>query len=202
MRTVSVLVLLFGSAQFSLGQCLPFWPPPIVIIQPVYSIPKPPAPKKEKEKDSELPKPKEVAKPKAMIREDQNAKPEEAVAPALRVHPRSKLNLPPDIGTATKEGPEPPKIEVKSPEWTVQVCPIDPPEGKTIPKDRKEVKVGFFNHSDRELWLEVNGESVGIPARNYVLTKVPPKFTWRYKNGSPNEVTIPNTSEGMDLIFR
>lgn len=211
---VVVSVILFGATSGVRAQCLPFGPPPPIFIQPipsVISVPATPAPKAPKSAQSaaELPKPKELPnkvasakQEKAMIREDFLPKNEETVAPALRVHPKSKLNLPPDIGTPTQEGPEPAKNPLPESEWTVQQCPIDPPEGRSIPKDRKVVKVGFFNHSDRELWLEVNGETVGIPARNYLLTKLPPKFTWRYKEGKLNEVTIPNTSEGIDLIFR
>ena len=77
-----------------------------------------------------------------------------------------------------------------------------------IPAERKrseplaEVKVGIFNHSDREMELVINGESVKLPADQYVTLRMPRTFTWAVKGKPEKEVKVPADADGLEIVFR
>jgi hypothetical protein len=77
-----------------------------------------------------------------------------------------------------------------------------------VPADGKraeppaEVKVGFFNHSDRELVLEVNGESLKLPSEQYVTRRLPRTFKWAEKGKAATDVTVPADADGIEIVFR
>jgi hypothetical protein len=76
-----------------------------------------------------------------------------------------------------------------------------PSEGKKS-EVTPEVKVGFFNHSPRDLVLEIHGEAVKIPSSQYVTVRLPRTFKWSEKGGKINEVIVPSDADGVEIVFR
>jgi hypothetical protein len=69
-------------------------------------------------------------------------------------------------------------------------------------ESKPEVKVGFFNHSDREIQLEVNGEAVRLPSEQYVTLRLPRTFKWAEKGQKGTDVAVPPDSDGIEIVFR
>jgi hypothetical protein len=67
---------------------------------------------------------------------------------------------------------------------------------------RADVKVGFFNHSDRSIELTVNGESVQLPSEQYVTLRLTRTFTWSEKGQKGNDVVVPPDADGVEIVFR
>lgn len=65
-----------------------------------------------------------------------------------------------------------------------------------------EVKVGFFNHSGRDMELTVNGEAVKLPKDQYITMKLPRNFNWSEKGGKSREAKIPDDSDGLEIVLR
>src|SRR6185312_3885769 len=90
------------------------------------------------------------------------------------------LTLPPD--TPVSPSPTPPKIvEVKSSpigtaarELKVSVFPAS---GSVTATGLR--KVGFYNHTNRDLSLTIEGKTVTLPAMTYLHAQLPPQFTWK-----------------------
>jgi hypothetical protein len=78
---------------------------------------------------------------------------------------------------------------------------IIPTEG-TAATPGAEVKVGFFNHSDREITLEVNGEQVKLPSEQYVTLRLKRTFKWAEKGKKETEVAVPPDADGIEIVFR
>jgi len=150
-------------------------------------------------------------RPPAGLREDDE--------PATPTKPpdKSKDTLPKD-----KETPRIPKI--KLPPFPGEPVEPDLPRPSTkkeptgdagkateqflIPADAKrgepraEIKVGFFNHSDRSIELQVNGESVQLPSEQYVTLRLTRAFTWSEKGEKGNDVVVPPDADGIEIVFR
>ena len=77
---------------------------------------------------------------------------------------------------------------------------VIPADGKGEP--RAEVKVGFFNHSDRDIALTVNGESVKLPSEEYVTLRLPRTFSWAEKGAKATDVVVPPDADGIEIVFR
>jgi hypothetical protein len=75
-----------------------------------------------------------------------------------------------------------------------------PADGGREPK--AEIKVGFFNHSDREIQLDVNGEAVRLPTEQYVTLRLPRTFKWAEKGQKGTDVVVPPTADGIEIVFR
>jgi hypothetical protein len=77
-------------------------------------------------------------------------------------------------------------------------------EGKKDLKSEpnREVKIGFFNHSDKEITLDVNGEAVKLPSEQYVTLRLPRSFSWSVKGEKSRAVNVPNDAEGLEIVFR
>lgn len=75
-----------------------------------------------------------------------------------------------------------------------------PAESKAGPA--AEVKVGFFNHSTRELVLTVHGEDVKLPGGQYVTLRLPRSFEWGEKGKKGAAVTVPGDADGVEIVFR
>jgi hypothetical protein len=113
--------------------------------------------------------------------------------------PKAKLPLPGD--PLDKSVPEVPKSEKKDRvEGKAFEQFVVPAEGRGEPK--AEVKVGFFNHSDREISLDVNGEAVKLPAEQYVTLRLPRTFKWSEKGTKGNDVVVPPDADGIEIVFR
>jgi hypothetical protein len=210
------------------GQCLPWYPayPVRPIYGPMYPLspaiwgapapkPLPPAPVPfvpkgaavREEDDLSAPKPADKPKNgiKAKISEDK-----ENDTPRI---PKVKLPLPgapidtdpPAIKPPTeKASPKTDGAETKEPagdgRQAVEQYFVPADTGRGEPKP--EVKVGFFNHSDRELQLEVNGEAVRLPKEQYVSLRLPRTFKWAEKGQKGTEVVVPPNADGLEIVFR
>lgn len=62
-------------------------------------------------------------------------------------------------------------------------------------------KIGFFNHTDRDLALVIEGRAVTLPARTYIHAHVPPTFRWKYADNPAETVTVPASAAGVDVLF-
>ncbi|HET6576444.1 MAG TPA: hypothetical protein VFG68_22785 [Fimbriiglobus sp.] len=80
----------------------------------------------------------------------------------------------------------------------VDIYPVDGPPPASPGAKRK---VGFFNHSNRDLTLTVEGESVTLPRRHYVNARVPAAFTWKL-DGAERQTEIPAAAPGVEVVIR
>jgi hypothetical protein len=80
----------------------------------------------------------------------------------------------------------------------VDVFPVDgpPPAGPTAKRS-----VGFFNHTDRDLKLTVEGETVTLPRRHYVSATVPATFAWKL-DGDERRTEVPAAAPGVEVVIR
>jgi hypothetical protein len=62
--------------------------------------------------------------------------------------------------------------------------------------------VGFFNHTNRDLELSIEGRSVKLPAKTYLEAKVAQTFTWGYGDRSAVRERVPEGAAGLDVVFR
>jgi hypothetical protein len=76
-----------------------------------------------------------------------------------------------------------------------------PAEGNKAERP-SEVKVGFFNHSDRDLVLEVNGETLKLPSEQYVTLRLKRTFSWAEKGQKATDVAVPPDADGLEIVFR
>jgi hypothetical protein len=211
--SAAVGLLVAGAAA---AQCQPWYPPYPVVVIPAYPMtpaiwgapaprPLPPAlppvPKRptriaEEDEPAVLPKPAETKEPRADAKKDD--------APRI---PKVKIPLPGD--PVDKPLPkEPPKADVPKADAPGKDAPagkaveqfVIPAEGKGEP--RAEVKVGFFNHTDRDITLVVNGESVRLPRAEYVTLRLPRTFTWAERGARGTDVVVPPDAEGIEIVFR
>ncbi|MBO0698329.1 MAG: hypothetical protein J2P46_08050 [Zavarzinella sp.] len=226
-----LVVAAFGlvSLGAARGQCLPWYPayPVRPVFVPTYPLtpavwgapapkPLPPAPAPFVPKgaavreDDQVPAPKPTDRPKNGTKAKEAGIKEEDT-PRI---PKLKLPLPGDSKepdpSAGRPSPaekrEPPKTapETKEPSGdhakAVEQFLIPAGAGRGEPK--AEVKVGFFNHSDREIVLDVNGEAVRLPTEQYVTLRLPRTFKWAEKGRKATEVTVPSDSDGIEIVFR
>jgi hypothetical protein len=77
---------------------------------------------------------------------------------------------------------------------------VIPADGRGEP--RAEVKVGFFNHSEREIVLDVNGEPLKLPSEQYVTLRLPRTFTWAETGAKGNSVVVAPDADGIEIVFR
>ncbi len=108
------------------------------------------------------------------------------------------LTLPPDTPVT------PPKVEVKSSplgtaarELKVSVFPA---AGAANANGLR--KVGFFNHTDRDLSLTIEGKAVTLPAMSYLHAQLPPTFTWKCADKPAAQATVPADATGLDVLIR
>lgn len=64
------------------------------------------------------------------------------------------------------------------------------------------IAVGFFNHGERDLTLEIDKRSVTLSSRHYVQLKLPREFTWREKDGAMQTTKVADDAEGVEIVFR
>jgi hypothetical protein len=63
-------------------------------------------------------------------------------------------------------------------------------------------KVGFFNHTDRDLELVIEGKAVKLPKKSYLNAELPVKFTWKTAGSEANATTVPAGAAGVDVLFK
>jgi hypothetical protein len=145
--------------------------------------------------------------PKPAVREDDDPAP----PPAPK---KTESPAPPE-----KPKEDPPKIKPKvlipgEPPAKLSADPVEADDGTKpfnqylVPADTPkaepsaEVKVGFFNHSSRELVLTVHGEEVKLPGGQFVTLRLPRSFEWGEKGKKAASVTVPNDADGVEIVFR
>ena len=57
-------------------------------------------------------------------------------------------------------------------------------------------KVGFFNHTDKDLDLVIEGKAVRLPRKTYLQAEVPPAFTWKHGANAAESATVPAGAAG------
>lgn len=63
-------------------------------------------------------------------------------------------------------------------------------------------KVGFFNQSDRDVRLTVEGQAITLPKRHTVTASVPATFAWKLDDGPDEKTTIPGAAPGVEVLIR
>lgn len=110
------------------------------------------------------------------------------------------LTLPPDSPAAPKKSvsrSSPLTGERDGP--TVSVFPAHA-DGAALADGRKTV--GFYNHTDRDLSLTIEGRAVKLPARTYLYAKLAPTFTWGRGDAPAVREAVPTGASGLDVVFR
>jgi hypothetical protein len=189
-----VAFLASGNVNAQCRQWSP-WHPPVYPVDPAtfwgtpQPRPLPPAPKPFVPKPGVGIKEEESVPPKSKIGE-----PKKDDLPAI-----PKLKLP-----GLPDDPDEPKTAKKEPAADAGKSIeqyIIPAEGNNAERPAV-VKVGFFNHSDREILLEVNGETLKLPSEQYVTLRLKRTFTWAEKGQKATDVAVPPDADGMEIVFR
>lgn len=169
-------------------------------------------PPKEKEKDPELKLP-SVDPPGAAV-------PVPAPSPDVLIPPTNipssknsalpSLTLPPDTPVVPDKADKPvtlPKeaTESKSSPLTTATrelkVTVFPASGNAT-NAAGLCKVGFFNHTNRDLALTIEGKTVTLPAMSYLHAQLPPTFTWKCANKPDAKETVPADAVGLDVLIR
>jgi hypothetical protein len=81
---------------------------------------------------------------------------------------------------------------------TVDVFPV-----VAMEKAREGYRVvTFFNHTSSDISLNIEGKSVKLPSKTYLNAKLGPAFTWCYGDRPSARERIPDTADGLDIVFR
>jgi hypothetical protein len=209
------LAACFLVAAAAAAQCPP-WYPPYPVAPPAYPLT--PA-----IWGAPIPRPLPLALPKAIptVREDDepatSPKPPEKAKEGTKANgeakdkdtpriPKTKLPFPgdpldkavPDVPKADRPKTDAPKKDAGAAKRFEQY--VIPADGRG--DSRAEVKVGFFNHSDREIVLDVNGEPLKLPKEQYVTLRLPRTFTWAETGAKDNSVVVPPDADGIEIVFR
>ena len=133
------------------------------------------------------------------------AVPVPAPSPDVLVPPAAKspdalppLSLPPDAPVA----PDKPVQAKSSPltaatAFTVSVFPA----AGTAPAAGLR-KVGFYNHTPRDLALTIEGKPVTLPAMSYLHAQLPAAFTWKCADRPAATERVPADAAGVDVLIR
>jgi hypothetical protein len=63
-------------------------------------------------------------------------------------------------------------------------------------------KIGFYNHTGRDLALTVEGKTVALPAKSYLHAHLPPTFTWACGDKPAAREAVPADAAGLDVLIR
>jgi hypothetical protein len=104
------------------------------------------------------------------------------------------LTLPPDAPVAPRE------VEAKSsPLHALNVRVIAASGSKAADGLRK---IGFYNHTKRDLALTIEGKKVTLPAMSYLPANLPPTFTWKCADRPAAKEAVPADAAGVDVVIR
>ncbi len=107
--------------------------------------------------------------------------------------------LPPPIKQPPVAEPAPiPRVNDTNKPFDVIV--VATAEGAKPAGDR--VAIGFFNHSNRDVTLEIDQRTIKLNSRHYVQLKLPREFTWREKDGPMQITKTPENADGVEIVFR
>lgn len=92
---------------------------------------------------------------------------------------------------------------------TSKASPLsDRPRAEVIPVDGAlsdpagRRTVGFFNRSDRDVRLTVEGQTITLPTRHYVTARVPTTFGWKLDDGPDEKTVVPTAAPGVEVVIR
>jgi len=107
--------------------------------------------------------------------------------------------LPPPAKTSRQNetAPMPRLVDSDKP---FEVIVVAAPDGETIGKGG--IAVGFFNHSDRNLILEIGERTIKLDSRHYIQIKAGREFNWSEKNGPTQTTKVPDDASGVEIVFR
>jgi hypothetical protein len=118
--------------------------------------------------------------------------------PAKKDVPAPKKELQtPEPPMVDKDVPVPPRVADAA---VFDVIAVAPQDG--APASGGRVAIGFFNHGDRELVLEIDGRTVKLGSRYYLQLKLPREFRWRENQGSARTTKVPADADGVEIVFR
>ncbi|HEY1189284.1 MAG TPA: hypothetical protein VGE74_16650, partial [Gemmata sp.] len=107
------------------------------------------------------------------------------------------LTLPPDSPVAPDVKP----TEAKSSPLTGAVkVSVFPASGAVGANGLR--KIGFYNHTSRDLALVIEGQAVKLPAKTFLHAHLPPTFTWKHTDRHAVKETVPGNASGVDVLFR
>ena len=137
--------------------------------------------------------------PAAPLAAPRAAEPEPVKLPPLvpRV-PGNEGGLPP-LKINPPAGPSTSRSSPLADRRAFEVVPV---AGGAVPAPGALRSVGIFNHTDRDVALTVEGETVTLPARSYVTAAVPRKFAWRLGAGEPQSTEVPPGAPGVEIVLR
>ena len=131
----------------------------------------------------------------------------------LPVKPREKM---PSLQEAPAQIPKigkniPPKPPLLADPKSESIKPL-PPESEMVvevfpvkfsgPQKEENGRVKFFNHSDRDLVLEINQKEVKLNSGQFLKLKLPTDFVWKEKGGEARKQSIPPDAQGLDIVIR
>lgn len=165
--------------------------------------PKPEAPKFEAPKPSPKPEIPQVSLPLPgpvkPLEPVKPADPEPVKIPTFTPKvPETDGNLPP-LKLPTLPNPDPTSISRSSP-LTGSGIDIVPADGKPATNGKR--RVGFYNQTNREVLLTVEGESVKLPSKHTITAEVPATFTWKLDRGDARSTTVPDGASGVEVLIR
>jgi hypothetical protein len=120
-----------------------------------------------------------------------------AGVPGAKADALPPLALPPDSPVA------PGAVEAKSSPLraatTALKVSVFPAAGGAAGQFRK---VGFYNHTTRDLALTIEGKAVTLPAKSYLFAQLPATFSWACAGKPAAKETIPADATGLDVLIR
>ncbi len=63
-------------------------------------------------------------------------------------------------------------------------------------------KIGFFNHTNRDIDLTIDGKKVTLPRKSYIHARVGATFRWSHADNPVTTTTVPDDAAGLDVLFR
>ena len=63
-------------------------------------------------------------------------------------------------------------------------------------------QIGFFNHTNQDIELVIEGRAVKLPRKAYIHAEVPPTFRWKHGENAVENATVPDGAAGLDVLFR
>ncbi len=108
------------------------------------------------------------------------------------------LSLPPDSPVA----PTKPVEAKSSPLRAAAVLKVQVFPAAGVPVIGALRKVGFYNHTARDIALTIEGQSVKLPAKSYLFAQLPSTFSWVCAGKSFVKETIPDDATGLDVLIR
>jgi len=62
--------------------------------------------------------------------------------------------------------------------------------------------VAFWNLTDRELSLKIDGDARRLPRGKSVTLDLPPQFVWQIDGREPKTERVPSTESALEIVIR